>query len=169
MALKDQWKETGKNMGEAFSGLGKNIVRVVRDGVDKATDWADKDEEKLPEGEKESTVFNDGSWRETGKDFGEAFSGLGKSLVNSAKAGKDKAEDWAEDRKEAREAKKEAHEDKAEDVKEAVEDKVEDVKEAVEDKVDDVKDKVEDVKEAVEDKVEDVKEAVEEKIEDLKS
>ena len=107
MALKDQWKETGKDMGEAFSGLGKNIVRVVRDGVDKATDWADKDETKLPEGEKESTVFNDGSWRETGKDMGEAFSGLGKSLINSAKAGKEKVEDWVEERKESREEKSE--------------------------------------------------------------
>ncbi len=128
MALKDQWKETGKNMGEAFSGLGKNIVRVVRDGVDKATDWADKDENKLPEGEKESTVFNDGSWRETGKDFGEAFSGLGKSLLNSAKAGKEKAEDWADSRKEDAGEEAEAALEKAEDVKEAAEEKIEDLK-----------------------------------------
>ncbi|MBR6322371.1 MAG: YtxH domain-containing protein [Lachnospiraceae bacterium] len=146
MALKDQWKETGKDMGEAFSGLGKNIIRSVADGVEKVTDWAQPKEEK----DDGSSVFNDGSWRETGKDFGEAFSGLGKSLVSTAKAGKGKAEDWADDRKEGAE-------DKAEDVK----DKAEDVKEAIEEKA-------EDVKEAVEDKVEDVKEAVEEKIEDLK-
>lgn len=123
MALKDQWKETGKGMGEAFSGLGKNIIRTVADGVEKATDWAQPKEEKGDE----NTVFNDGSWRETGKDFGEAFSGLGKSIISSAKAGKEKAEDWAEDRKEQAEDMKEAAEDKAEDVKEAVSDKIEDL------------------------------------------
>ncbi len=124
MGLKDQWKETGKDMGEAFSGLGKNIIRTVADGVEKATDWAQPKDEKADN----STVFNDGSWRETGKDFGEAFSGLGKSIVNSAKAGKEKAEDWAEDRKEKAEDLKETAEEKAEDVKEAAEEKIEDLK-----------------------------------------
>ena len=98
MALKDQWKETGKELGGAFSGLGKNIVRSVKGGVDKATDWADP--EKEGGAGKDSNVFNDGSWRETGKDLGGAFTDLGKSIVNSAKQGADKASDWAEDRRE---------------------------------------------------------------------
>ena len=135
MGLKDQWKETGKEMGEAFSGLGKNIIRTVADGVEKATDWAQPDDGK----DDGSTVFNDGSWRETGKDFGEAFSGLGKSILGTAKAGKEKAEDFAEDKKDDAADLKEAAEEKAEDVKEAVADKEEDVKEAVSDKIEDLK------------------------------
>ena len=43
MALRDEWKQTGKDLGHAFEGLGKAIVRSVRVGVDKADDWASND------------------------------------------------------------------------------------------------------------------------------
>lgn len=36
------------------------------------------------------------SWKETGKGLGQAFAGLGKSIVKSAKAGIDKADQWAD-------------------------------------------------------------------------
>lgn len=79
MALKDQWKDTGKGLGSAFKGLGKSIVRSVKTGVDKVDDTAE-----------DENVFNDGSWRQTGKELGGAFKNLGKSVVKSAKTGLDK-------------------------------------------------------------------------------
>lgn len=81
MALRDDWKKTGKGFGSAFKGLGKNIGRTVKTGLDAADD-------SLPEDG--STVFNDGSWRKMGKDMGGAFTSLGKSIVRSAKKGLDK-------------------------------------------------------------------------------
>ncbi len=44
MSLKDSWKQTGTDLGHAFKGLGKSIVKTVKTGADKAADWADKDD-----------------------------------------------------------------------------------------------------------------------------
>ena len=91
MALKDNWKQTGKELGGAFAGLGKNIVRTAKTGATKVSDWASDPaaEPKTPD----SNVTNDGSWRTTGKDLGKAFTDLGKSIVHSAGAGIDKVEE----------------------------------------------------------------------------
>lgn len=43
MSLRDEWKQTGKDLGPAFQGLGKSIVRSVKTGVDKADEWANND------------------------------------------------------------------------------------------------------------------------------
>ncbi len=43
MALRDDWKKTGSDLGHAFEGLGKNIVRSARKGLTKATEWAESD------------------------------------------------------------------------------------------------------------------------------
>ena len=43
MSLRDEWKQTGKDLGHAFQGLGKSIVRSVKTGVDKADEWANND------------------------------------------------------------------------------------------------------------------------------
>lgn len=99
MALKDNWKETGKGLGNAFANLGKTLVRSAETTADKVSDWAngEKPEEAQTEApEKESTVYNDGSWRKTGKELGSAFAGLGKTLVKTAETGADKAADWAD-------------------------------------------------------------------------
>ena len=85
MALKDEWKETGKGLGDAFKGLAKNVGRSVKTGLD-----IDNDDE--------SNVFSDGSWRETGKGLGQAFKGLAKSIVDSAEEGIDKLD--GDDKKE---------------------------------------------------------------------
>ena len=101
MALKDEWKETGKGLGQAFANLGKNIGRSAKTIVDNVT-GNDKDEKKetgentapeAAEAEKDSTVFNDGSWRNTGKDLGNAFANLGKSILHSGKEGINKVSD----------------------------------------------------------------------------
>ena len=111
MALKDDWKETGKDLGGAFADLGKTLVRTGKTAVDKAVDWAESDdaekkaeeaaeevkkeaeeavEEVKEAAEKDSNVFNDGSWRETGKGLGQAFAGLGKTLLDTGKTVVDK-------------------------------------------------------------------------------
>lgn len=101
MGLKDSWKETGKEMGSAFAGLGKTLIKSAREGIDKADDWVEgskKDgEEQTPEEEaakeSESNVFNDGTWRKTGKQLGDAFKSMGQSLILSAEAGCDKIDE----------------------------------------------------------------------------
>ncbi len=44
MALKNEWKETGKGLGHAFRDLGKAVVKTVKVGIDKADAWASGDE-----------------------------------------------------------------------------------------------------------------------------
>ena len=109
MALKDDWKETGKDLGGAFADLGKTLVRTGKTAVDQAVDWAENDDKKVEEAaeevkkeaeetveevkeeaEKDSNVFNDGSWRETGKGLGQAFAGLGKTILDTGKTVVDK-------------------------------------------------------------------------------
>ena len=53
MSLKDSWKETGENLGNAFMGLGKSIIKSVKTGIEKADEWANSDENaKKPEEQK---------------------------------------------------------------------------------------------------------------------
>ena len=95
MELKDNWKETGKGLGKAFAGLGKTLIKTAKVGVDKAEEWAenkDPSESEVPE----VNVTNDGTWRETGKQLGDALTDLGRTLITTAKVGADKAEEWAE-------------------------------------------------------------------------
>lgn len=108
MSQRDDWKDTGKGLGSAFKGLGKSIVRTAKTGVDKAVDWAEGKPAEAPAQETEQTadgaaaatqasgtesgsnVFNDGTWRETGKELGGAFKGLGQNILNTTKVGGDK-------------------------------------------------------------------------------
>ena len=80
MALKDEWKETGRNLGTAFKGLGKNVGRSVKSGLDSSDD-------------NEPNVFNDGSWRNTGRELGQAFKGLANSVIDSAREGMERLDD----------------------------------------------------------------------------
>lgn len=74
MALKDDWKKTGKNIGHAFKGFGKAVKTSVEVGVG---DKERTDEEGNPR-------LKD-SWSEVGKDFGEAGKSIGKSASHTAK------------------------------------------------------------------------------------
>ena len=74
MALKDEWKKTGKGLGSAMASFGKAIGKSAKAIVN-------------GEDENESNVFNDGTWRQTGKELGSAFKGLGNSIVDTAKEG----------------------------------------------------------------------------------
>lgn len=91
---KEEWKNTGKSLGNAFKSLAKTTVRSANRVVDKAENKLEGKEDTLDENEK--SVFADGSWKETGKQLGNAFSSLGKSILHSTEEGLDKAEDVLE-------------------------------------------------------------------------
>lgn len=46
MALKEDWKATGKELGSALSHLGKTLVRSISKGVEAAQKWAKEETEK---------------------------------------------------------------------------------------------------------------------------
>lgn len=79
---KEEWKQTGQDLGRAFKSFGKNTLRSADRVADKITnDRSDLDKDGNP---LESTVFSDGSWKETSRSMGQAFVGLGKSIVHTA-------------------------------------------------------------------------------------
>ena len=41
MALRDDWKETGKSLGNAFASLGKTIVKSATEGAKKVNEWTE--------------------------------------------------------------------------------------------------------------------------------
>lgn len=96
---KERWKATGKELGGAFQGLAKTMIRSAARGVENVEEWAEGSKnEQDPNGQaQDSTVFSDGSWKETGKGLGHAFSSLGKTLLNTGEEAADKAVDWADD------------------------------------------------------------------------
>ncbi len=92
---KQEWKESGTELGHAFKNFGKTFVRSAQTTTDKVVDWADgatKDEngEKI-EKEPNSTVYSDGSWKEVGKGLGSGFAGIGKTMLHTVGIGKDEA------------------------------------------------------------------------------
>lgn len=93
---KERWKETGRELGGAFQGLAKTLIRSASYGIDKAEEWAEQDD-NAPKQDKapESNIFNDGTWRKTGKEIGQAMKGLGQTILSTGEEGVDKAEEWA--------------------------------------------------------------------------
>ncbi len=64
--LKESWKETGKDLGGAFKQLGKSIVKSGATVVNKANDWAERDDAK-EEARKEAEVMQAVEEREAAK------------------------------------------------------------------------------------------------------
>lgn len=77
MALKEKWKETGKNTGRAFANFGKALGKTMK--------VAFTDDENMIEANGHTETAN--AWRETGKAFGQA----GKSFGKAAEGTVDKA------------------------------------------------------------------------------
>ena len=77
MALKDKWKETGKNTGKAFANFGKALGKTMK--------VAFTDDENMIEANGHTETSN--AWKETGKAFGQA----GKSFGKAAEGTVDKA------------------------------------------------------------------------------
>ena len=50
--LKNDWKETGVNLGHAFRDLGKTLVKTGKKVVKKVDEWANETEEKEPQNNK---------------------------------------------------------------------------------------------------------------------
>ena len=94
MALKDEWKKTGQELGDAVTGLGKSLVRTAKVGADMAQNWAEDRDPR--EGIPQPNVTNDGSWPEAGRRMGDALEQLGKTVLHTAKTGAKKVENWAE-------------------------------------------------------------------------
>ncbi len=49
MSLKDTWKSTGSDLGNAFKGLGKTLIKTASTAAKKADDWANSDDENIVE------------------------------------------------------------------------------------------------------------------------
>ncbi|MBQ4258552.1 MAG: hypothetical protein II713_06090 [Clostridia bacterium] len=92
-SLRDDWKEVGKGLGKSVIGLGKSIYKSAKVGAEKVEEWADDDKDgtKIPQ----DTGLRE-SWSEVGHTLGATAAGLGKAIVRSAKAGAQKADEWAE-------------------------------------------------------------------------
>lgn len=74
---KQELKDAGKGLGQAFKTFGKTFVRSAERVADKVNN---KDEK---EGTPESTVFSDGSWKQVGREFGSALKNAGDAAANS--------------------------------------------------------------------------------------
>ena len=70
MALKDEWKNTGKNTGRAFANFGKALGKTMKTVF--------TDDENMIESNGHTEVSN--AWRETGKAFGSAGKSFGKAM-----------------------------------------------------------------------------------------
>ncbi len=88
MALKEDWKNTGKGIGHAFKNFGKAVKTSVEVGVG--------DKERVDE---DGNPALKDAWSETGKSFGEAGKSIGKSADHTAKK-VFKDEDAKEEKKE---------------------------------------------------------------------
>ena len=70
MALKDEWKSTGKNTGKAFANFGKALGKTMKTVF--------TDDENMIESNGHTEVSN--AWRETGKAFCSAGKSFGKAM-----------------------------------------------------------------------------------------
>ena len=92
MALKDEWKSTGKNTGKAFANFGKALGKTMKSIF--------TDDENMIESNGHTEVSN--AWRDTGKAFGNAGKSFGKAMgdtfTGSDEEPKDKAEEKSEEK-----------------------------------------------------------------------
>jgi len=88
MSVKDEWKNTGKDLGKSFAGLGKTIVRSVKVGADKLLDEEPKDEN----GNVKPTNLKE-NWSKVGHSFGKSGKSFGKAVTETAKTVISKADE----------------------------------------------------------------------------
>lgn len=75
MALKEDWKKAGKDIGHAFKSTGKSLGKTL--------DVAFDDDQPLEDEEGKPVLKS--NWSETGKSFGEAGKSIGKATSHTAK------------------------------------------------------------------------------------
>lgn len=72
MALKDKWKNAGKNIGGAFGNFGKALQTTAKVALGTESDGED------------GKAALKKSWKKTGKGFGEAGKSIGKAAQGTA-------------------------------------------------------------------------------------
>ena len=55
---KAEWKQTGTELGHAFKGLGKPLVRTIKTGTDKAMDWAEEADSPAKDNTEDNVVVD---------------------------------------------------------------------------------------------------------------
>ena len=51
--LKEEWKDTGKEVSKALESLGKSLVRSAKEGIKKLDEWANEESAKTEENKSE--------------------------------------------------------------------------------------------------------------------
>ena len=90
MALKDEWKSTGKNTGKAFANFGKALGKTMK------SIFSDDDNKIESNGRTE--VSN--AWRDTGKAFGNAGKSFGKAMGDTFTGADEEPKEKAEEKSE---------------------------------------------------------------------
>ena len=85
---KQEWKESGTELGHAFKTFGKTFLRSVDTTTEKLSDMAEDAVNEDPnrdvvQPQPNSTVYSDGSWKKVGKELGSGFLGIGKSMLHT--------------------------------------------------------------------------------------
>lgn len=88
MALKDEWKSTGKNTGKAFANFGKALGKTMKSIF--------SDDENMIESNGHTEVSN--AWRDTGKAFGNAGKSFGKAMGDTFTGADEEPKDKAEEK-----------------------------------------------------------------------
>ena len=113
MALKDEWKQTGKDVGTAFSNFGKAMGKTAKvvftDDENKVDENGDSELKK--------------AWKDMGKGFGQAGKSFGKATGDTAKSVVDDLDDKNEKRKAKKEAKSKVVDAEYEEVTKQIEKK----------------------------------------------
>ena len=91
---KQEWKESGTELGHAFKTFGKTFIRSAETTTDKVVDWAEEatgknNEKDVIQPQPNSTVYSDGSWKKVGRELGEGFAGIGKTMLHTVGIGKE--------------------------------------------------------------------------------
>lgn len=90
MALKDEWKSTGKNTGKAFANFGKALGKTMKSIF--------TDDENMIESNGHTEVSN--AWRDTGKAFGNAGKSFGKAMGDTFTGADEEPKEKAEEKSE---------------------------------------------------------------------
>ena len=90
MALKDEWKSTGKNTGKAFANFGKALGKTMKSIF--------TDDENKIESNGHTEVSN--AWRDTGKAFGNAGKSFGKAMGDAFTGADEEPKEKAEEKSE---------------------------------------------------------------------
>ena len=91
---KQEWKESGTELGHAFKDFGKTFVRSAQRTTDKVADFVDGDDNDANTVEEpNSSVYSDGSWKRVGKELGHGAIGIGKTMLHTMDEVADKVDE----------------------------------------------------------------------------